>query len=133
MAKVTNEAMEWIAEMERRDADFKSRVDEELAAMRLEQQLVRLREARGLSQVQLARILGVSQQAVAKIESGRATNLELKTLVKHVLALGGQLEIRIVKAKPGKTASLLAAMRDTVRSAMPAKPQRRGRKLAEAG
>jgi len=89
------DAMGWVETLERQDADFKRRVEEELATMHLEQQLVVLREGRGLSQAQLARVLGVSQQAIAKVESGEAKNLGLKTLVKHVLALGGRLEIAV--------------------------------------
>jgi len=99
MGKTTNAALEWVEEMERRDADFKRRVDEELAAMRLEQQLIKLREARGLTQAQVARAIGVSQQAIAKAESGQAKNVELRTLLKHVLALGGRLEVSI---RPGE-------------------------------
>ncbi len=91
----------WIEEEARRDAGFKQRVEAELAAMRLEQRLIELREARGLSQAQLARILGVSQQAVAKLESGRA-NPSIQTLVKWVVALGGRLEIAITP-KPAPT------------------------------
>jgi DNA-binding XRE family transcriptional regulator len=91
------DAMEWVLRMERQDADFKRRVEEELAAMDLEQQLYDLREARGLSQAQLARALGVTQQAIAKAESGGAKNVELRTLIRHVLALGGRLEVRVLE------------------------------------
>ena len=46
-------------------------VDDLLAEMKLEQQIVALREKRGLTQRQLAKLLGTSQPYVAKLESGR--------------------------------------------------------------
>ncbi len=57
-----------------------------LGAIRLRE----LREARGLSQTELARRLGVSQKRVSAIE--RAHDLNLSTLQRYVSALGGQLK-----------------------------------------
>ncbi|MBI2555611.1 MAG: helix-turn-helix domain-containing protein [Candidatus Rokubacteria bacterium] len=54
--------------------------------MRIEQDLAPLREQRRLSQRDLARILGVSQPAIAKLESGKAKNLQLKTLLRWTAA-----------------------------------------------
>ena len=70
-------------------------VDDLLAEMKLEQQIVALREKRGLTQRQLAKLLGTSQPYVAKLESGRVRNLGVKTLVKCARALGASLSIRI--------------------------------------
>jgi transcriptional regulator with XRE-family HTH domain len=50
-----------------------------------------------VSQAQLAKALGVSQPAIAKLESGRAKNIELRTLVRAVSALGGTVRIQITK------------------------------------
>jgi DNA-binding transcriptional regulator YiaG len=50
-------------------------VDELVNEMKLEQELVALREKRGLSQRQLAKLLGTSQPYVAKLESGRIKNV----------------------------------------------------------
>ena len=50
-----------------------------------------LRQARGLSQQELAEILHVKQPAVAKIE--KRTDMYLSTLRNHIQALGGQLEV----------------------------------------
>jgi transcriptional regulator with XRE-family HTH domain len=63
--------------------------------MKLEQQIVALREKRGLSQRQLAKLLGTSQPYVAKLESGRVKNLGVKTLVKCARALGASVSIRM--------------------------------------
>src|SRR6266545_3478548 len=61
----------------------------------LEQELTGLREKRGLSQRQLAKLLGTSQPYVAKLESGRIKNLGVNTLVKYARALGGSVTIKI--------------------------------------
>lgn len=53
--------------------------------------LADLREARGVTQVQLAEMLGVSQPAVSKIEHG---NVSISTLLRYVQALGGHLELK---------------------------------------
>lgn len=45
----------------------------------------------------LASMVGVSQPAIAKIESGKVKNLQLKTLVKYAATLGGQVWIQIVE------------------------------------
>jgi DNA-binding transcriptional regulator YiaG len=88
---------DWFDTQLHADPDFNRQVEEALQAMRLEQDLVALREARGMSQQQLARTLGVSQPAVAKLESGRWKNLELRTLIRTVHALGGRVKIQIMK------------------------------------
>lgn len=78
-----------------------------LAELRIEQDLVALRETRGLTQAQLARLLGVSQPAVAKLESG-SENLTLRTLARMVTALGGELAITIRKS-PAKVLGIRTA------------------------
>jgi transcriptional regulator with XRE-family HTH domain len=62
----------------------------------LEQQLTALREARGLSQAQVATLVRVSQPAVAKLESRTIENLQVKTLVRMALALGTRVTIEII-------------------------------------
>lgn len=96
--------MHWIDEQLARDHQLRRRVEEMLNEMRIEQDLAALREERGLSQSQLARILGVSQPAIAKIESGRVKNLELRTLVRYAVALGGRVKIEIEKGRPSAKA-----------------------------
>jgi len=78
-----------------RDAEFRRQVEETLGRMRLEQDLAALRRRRNVSQRRLARILGVSQPAIARIESGRSANLEVRTLVRYAAALGGRVRIAI--------------------------------------
>ncbi len=89
--------MQWIDGQLERDPQLRRRVEETLNEMRIEQDLAGLREKRGLSQTQLAKVVGVSQPAIAKIESGKVKNLQLKTLVKYATALGGSVKVEIRK------------------------------------
>jgi transcriptional regulator with XRE-family HTH domain len=91
--------MRWIDDELAADPRLAQAVDDLLAEMKLEQQIVALREKRGLTQKQLARLLGTSQPYVAKLESGRVKNLGVKTLVKCARALGASLSIRIEPVK----------------------------------
>ncbi len=63
--------------------------------MRIEQDLIALREQRGLTQAQLARLLGISQPAVARMEA-QGGNLEIRTLARAAEVLEADLEIRLV-------------------------------------
>jgi transcriptional regulator with XRE-family HTH domain len=71
-------------------ARVEQRVQEALRAMPLEG----LREARELTQTQLAQILRVSQGAVSKVE--RRADMYISTLRSYIRAIGGDLQIRAV-------------------------------------
>lgn len=64
-------------------------LENEIAAYRL----VELRKARGLTQQQVATIMGVSQPRVSAIEHGDIDRSELTTLRTYIEALGGQIHI----------------------------------------
>jgi len=84
--------MQWMDE-QLTDPQLRARVDELLAAMRLEQELEQLRKQRGLTQVQLAQRAGLSQPMIAKLESGKLPNYELRTLVRIAAALGARVRV----------------------------------------
>jgi predicted XRE-type DNA-binding protein len=77
------------------DPDFAAAVEAELQAMQIEQELVALRNASGLSQRQLAAKLGVKQPVIAKLEAGKSRNIGLQTLVRAVKAMNGRIEVSI--------------------------------------
>lgn len=90
-----------VAAIDRRlndDPDFAAAVEAELQAMRIEQELVALRNASGLSQRQLAAKLGVKQPVIAKLEAGKSRNIGLQTLVRAVKAMNGRIEVSITPA-----------------------------------
>jgi len=63
--------------------------------MMIEQKLAALRSKRGMTQAQLAKRLGVSQPHIAKLEAGRAKNIELHTLYRWATALGAKLTVDV--------------------------------------
>lgn len=63
--------------------------------LRLAAGLTALRERAGLSQRDLAKLIGVSQPRVAAIE--RARNVTIAVLDQYVEAIGGTLEVNVVK------------------------------------
>jgi DNA-binding Xre family transcriptional regulator len=88
--------MTWIDHQMDTDADLKRKVEEYLNEMMIEQKLAALRTRRGLTQAQLAERLGVSQPHIAKLEAGRAKNIELHTLCRWATALGAKLSVDVV-------------------------------------
>lgn len=99
--------MRWIGSELEADPRLARAVEDLVLEMKLEQQIIALREKRGLTQRQLARRLGTSQPYVAKLESGRVKNLGVRTLVKCARALGGSVSIRMLPAsRPAATAGL---------------------------
>ena len=58
---------------------------------RAEMPLDELREARAMTQVHLAKILGVNQAAVSKLE--RRADMYVSTLQSFIKAMGGELKI----------------------------------------
>ena len=86
----------WIDHQLDSDADLKRKVEEYLNEMMIEQKLATLRARRGMTQAQLAARLGVSQPHIAKLEAGRAKNIELHTLCRWATALGAKLTVDVV-------------------------------------
>ena len=87
--------LKWVDDELEADPRLARAVEDLVVEMKLEQQIVALRERRGLTQRQLAKLLGTSQPYVAKLESGRVKNLGVKTLVKCAQALGASVSIRM--------------------------------------
>jgi DNA-binding transcriptional regulator YiaG len=73
-----------------REARIRQRVKEAISVMTLHQ----LREARSLTQVNLAKVLNVNQGAVSKME--RRTDMYVSTLRSYIKAMGGDLQIKAV-------------------------------------
>ncbi|WP_433176980.1 helix-turn-helix domain-containing protein [Actinoallomurus sp. CA-150999] len=56
-------------------------------------QLAEARKRRGMTQAQVAEIMGVSPGRVSQIENGRVTDVGTEVLTRYVEALGGTLKI----------------------------------------
>ena len=81
-----------------KDPEFRAHYSEERQALKLAMKITKLREKKGLSQQQMAKLMGTSQQAISRIESGEYEGFTLKTLEKLAEATGTQLKIEFVAA-----------------------------------
>ena len=99
--KGRTELRQWMDEHYRKTPGLKKRVDALVEQMSIEQDLIALRQERGLSQRALADLVGVKQPVIARIESGNARNLELKTVVRIAAALGARVRILLEKDEVG--------------------------------
>jgi transcriptional regulator with XRE-family HTH domain len=75
---------------------LRRQVEDELAQILIEHKIANLRRQQGLTQAALAARSGVSQPMIAQIESGKLSNLTLKTLARTARALGANLKIDLV-------------------------------------
>ncbi len=82
-----------------RDADFRARFEAVEQAWDIALQLAALRQARGLTQKQVADLLGTKQQAIARLEDPAYTGHSLSMIRKYVEALGANIDVTIVPAE----------------------------------
>jgi len=76
------------------DPELAAMVEEERRKLEIGFKIQRMRQAAGLTQTQLARMVGTAQSAIARIESGEYERLSLTTLLKVTHALGSSLDIQ---------------------------------------
>ncbi len=81
-----------------KDPEFRKYYQQERQALKLAMQIAELRERKGLSQQELAKLMGTSQQAISRIESGEYEGFTLKTLEKIAEATGMRVKIEFVAA-----------------------------------
>lgn len=81
-----------------KDPEFKAHYQKERQALMLAMKIAKLREKKGLSQQQMAKLMGTSQQAISRIESGNYEGFTLKTLEKIAEATGTRVKIEFVTA-----------------------------------
>src|ERR671922_2191188 len=90
-----------------REMALRRAADEQAARMaeergRLMRELAEQRQAAGLSQTEVAALMGTSQSAVARLESGLA-DVRASTLERYAAAVGGQITWKL--NRPGEGAS----------------------------
>jgi DNA-binding XRE family transcriptional regulator len=81
-----------------KDPEFNAYYQEERQALKLALKIAKLRDKKGLSQQELAKLMGTSQQAISRIESGDYEGFTLKTLEKIAKATGTRVKIEFVAA-----------------------------------
>ena len=83
------------------DQQFTEAFNEYTAGRRLIKSLVMLRSAMGVSQADVAKVLGVTQSRISKIEHGVDDNLRLGELAAYARAL--DMDIAVVLKKRSRT------------------------------
>ena len=81
-----------------KDPEFKTHYQEERQALKLAIKIAKLRDRKGLSQQELAKLMGTSQQAISRIESGEYEGFTLKTLEKIAESTGMRVKIEFIAA-----------------------------------
>lgn len=81
------------------DPDFRDRFEAAEQAWDVALQLAALRQARGLTQKQVADLLGTKQQAIARLEDPAYTGHSLSMVRRYVEALGANIDVTIVPAE----------------------------------
>ena len=74
------------------DQEVKDAKDRMLEQMRL-YELKEAREARNMTQKQLAESMGVSQKRISVLESGDVEHVEVSTLKRYLEGIGGDLHV----------------------------------------
>lgn len=82
-----------------KDPEFRAHYEEERRALQPAMKIARLREKKGLTQSEFAKLMGTSQQAVSRIESGEYEGFTLKTLEKIAEATGTKLKSTLLRRK----------------------------------
>ena len=77
-----------------RDPLFRQAWEESELEYQVARQIIALRTQQGLTQKDLARQVGTTQSAIARIESG-GQNVSLKLLARVAKALGASLEVKL--------------------------------------
>lgn len=81
---------------ELKDPEFKKLFDEEGRKLKIVYQISQLRKIQNISQNQLAKKIGTTQSAIARIETGNQ-NITIEMLQKIAVALKSELKIEFVK------------------------------------
>lgn len=84
----------------RKNPEYQAIYEEEAAKSNLWLQLVQARQAVGLTQVELAKRLGVSQAQIARVEKRGYDSYTLKSLRKYIQALGGGFSLEVKVKQP---------------------------------
>jgi len=87
----------------RRDPLLKERLERAEQAWDIAFQIYNLRKKAGLTQTQLAKLVGTRQSNIARIESADYMGYTFKTLEKVTKALKARLEVRIVPQGAGES------------------------------
>ncbi len=102
MKRLKDDLDRYLEKALKRDPSLKKRLEEADRAWDIAFQIYDLRKKAGLTQTELAKLVGTRQSNIARIESADYTGYTLKTLEKVTRALKAKLEIKIVPSDSPK-------------------------------
>ncbi len=88
----------WVATEQAASPEFAEAFAEARQATEVARTLAGLRLSRGLSQGEVARRIGTSQQAVSRMENPGYRGHTVRMMVRYAAALGARVEFRVVGA-----------------------------------
>jgi DNA-binding Xre family transcriptional regulator len=97
MPKVGLKSMDGFFNRQMKDPEFRRRYAVERVKVALAQRVAEMRDAMHLSQRALSKRLGVSQQFISQLETGKGNNMTLDTLIRLAEALGCKVRISFPK------------------------------------
>src|SRR4030065_2018202 len=106
MKRVKDDLDRTIEKALKRDPSLKEEFEKAGQAWDIAFQIYDFRKKAGLTQAQLAKLVGTKQSNIARIESADYTGYTFKTLEKVTKALKAKLEVRIIPETTRKSAQI---------------------------
>lgn len=85
-----------VEELYRKSSEFRKAYDEEVMMLKIAYKVAQLRKDRHITQSELARRVGTTQQTVSRLEDFTNTRVSVSTLVKLAKALHAKLNIDLI-------------------------------------
>ncbi len=85
-----------VEEEYKRSPEFRKAYDEEVLKLKIAYKIIRLRELRHLSQGELAKRVGTTQQNISRLEDTANTQITIHTLTRLAKALKARLMVDLV-------------------------------------
>src|SRR3989338_4957097 len=85
-----------VEEQYKKSRDFRKAYDEEVLLLKIAYKITQLRKQRHMSQGELAKMIGTTQQTISRLEDPRNTQVTLHTLARIAMALKARLSIDLI-------------------------------------
>lgn len=85
-----------VEELYKKSPEFRKAYDEEIIMLKIAYKIAQLRKQRHITQSELAKRTGTSQQTISRLEDSRNTQVTLHTLARLAKALHARLSIDLI-------------------------------------
>jgi len=89
-------ASQHVEELYRKNPEFRKAYDEEMLTLNIAYKIAQLRKHLRITQFELARRIGTTQQTVSRLEDSKNTRLTIHTLIRLAKALHARLNIDLI-------------------------------------